>query len=191
MLRAVLRLTSLFVLGLVTGIGGASSSAFAAPPWATLVPFKKVDADPKKNYDLEESCGPWMILAASFAGPSAEQQSHDLVLELRQRFKLEAYTFRRTYDFSKPTEGLGYSRYGGPRRMRYLTNNKFDELAVLVGNFGSIEDPQMDKALAQIKFARPETLDPNKRPDSSQRLAGLRTLYHMMSNNPTRREKGP
>src|SRR5437763_10676301 len=150
MLRAVLRLAFLFALALVTGI--VSSSALAAPPWATLVPFKKVDADPKKNYDLEESCGPWMVLAASFAGPSAEQQSHDLVIELRQRYKLEAYSFRRTYDFSKPTEGLGYSRYGGPRRMRYLTNHKFDEIAVLVGNFSSLEDPQMDKALEQIKY---------------------------------------
>src|SRR5439155_23361052 len=50
----------------------------------------------------------------------------DLVLELRQRYKLEAYAFRRTYDFSKPTDGLGYNRYGGPRRMRYLSNQKFD-----------------------------------------------------------------
>jgi len=191
MLRARLRLATWMVLGLVIAIGEASSSALAVPPWATLVPFKKVDADPKKNYDLEESSGPWMILAASFAGPSAEQQSHDLVLELRQRFKLEAYTFRRTYDFSKPTEGLGYSRYGGPRRMRYLTNHKFDEIAVLVGNFSAFEDPQMDKALQILKYARPETLDPNKRPDSSQRLLGLRTIYHMMSKTPEAREKGP
>jgi hypothetical protein len=190
MLRASLRLATWIVLSLVMAIG-ASSSALAVPPWATLVPFKKIDADPKKNYDLEESSGPWMILAASFAGPSAEQQSHDLVLELRQRFKLEAYTFRRTYDFSKPTEGLGYSRYGGPRRMRYLTNNKFDEIAVLVGNFSAFEDPQMDKALQIVKYARPETLDPNKRPDSSQRLLGLRTIYHLMSKGPEGREKGP
>ena len=77
-------------------------------------------------------------------------------------FQLEAFTFRQTYDFSKPTEGLGYSRYGGPRRMRYLNNHKFDEIAVLVGNFGSIEDPQMDKTLDTLKHAQPESLDPTK-----------------------------
>ncbi|MBW8885806.1 MAG: hypothetical protein JF612_13745 [Planctomycetia bacterium] len=116
-------------------------------------------------------------MAASFAGPTAEQQSHDLVMELRQKYKLEAYAFRRTYDFSKPTDGIGYNRYGGPRRMRYLSNNKFDEIAVLVGNFSSIQDPQIDRALAIVKNARPDTLDPNKKPDSSQRLLGARTLY--------------
>src|SRR6476660_1796549 len=78
----------------------AAGNAAPPPSWAKLVPFRKIDADAKKTYDLEEKNGPWMIMAASFAGPSAEQQSHDLVLELRQRFKLEAYTFRRTYDFS-------------------------------------------------------------------------------------------
>jgi hypothetical protein len=193
MLRADLRATDLFHTALVAVmlIVLSGGSAVAEPPWAKLVPFKKIDADPKKNYELEEKNGPWMIMAASFAGPSAEQQSHDLVLELRQRFKMEAYTFRRTYDFSKPTEGLGYSRYGGPRRMRYLSNHKFDEIAVLVGNFSSIEDPQMDKALEAIKYIKPDTLDPNKRSDSSQRFLGLRTLYNMVSSNPAERAKGP
>jgi hypothetical protein len=169
----------------------AAGSATCAPPWATLVPFRKVEANPKKAYELDESNGPWMILAASFAGPSAEQQSQDLVLELRQRFKVEAYRFRRTYDFSKPTQGLGYSQYGGPRRMRYLTNPKFDEIAVLVGNFPTLEDPQLDKTLEALKYARPETLDANKRGDSSQRFLGLRTLYNMVSTNPAERAKGP
>jgi hypothetical protein len=108
----------------------AASPAQAAPPWATLVPFRKVDADPNQSYELEEKHGPWLILAASFVGSASEEQSQELVLELRQKFRLEAYTFRRTYDFTKPTEGLGYNRYGGRRRMRYMTNSKFDEIAV-------------------------------------------------------------
>src|SRR5438477_144756 len=33
--------------------------------------------------------------------------------------------------------------------------------------------------------------DPNKKPDSSQRLLGLRTIYSMMSTSPDKREKGP
>jgi hypothetical protein len=177
--------------GVVVFSAGVALAAPPAPSWTKLVPFKKIDADPKKAYELEDKQGPWMIMAASFAGPSAEHQSHELVLELRQRFKVEAYTFRRTYDFSKPTEGLGYSRYGGPRRMRYLSNHKFDEIAVLVGNFSSIDDPQVDKTLEMLKYARPETLDPNKKSDSSQRFLGLRTIYHALSANPAERTKGP
>jgi hypothetical protein len=162
----------------------------AAPPWATLVPFKKIDADPAKSYELEEAHGPWMIMAASFAGPTAEQQAHDLVLELRQRFKLQAYTFRQTYDFSKPTEGLGYSPYGGPRRMRYASNVRFDEIAVLIGNFPSIDDPQLDKTLEKIKHAKPEMFRRDAK-NSSQRFAGLRTIYRMVNLDPEKKAKGP
>ncbi|HEY2895313.1 MAG TPA: hypothetical protein VGJ16_13905 [Pirellulales bacterium] len=171
-----------------------ASPTAAAPPWATLVPFKKVEADPKKSYELEEAHGPWMILAATFAGPTAEQQSQDLVLELRQRFRLEAYTFRQSFDFSKPLpseEVISYSRYGGKRRMRYRNNYKFDEIAVLVGNFPSVNDSQLEKTLQQIKYAKPDTLDPAKRQDSSQRLLGARTIYQMISTNPAKKSKGP
>lgn len=183
----------LWLLGFSALLGVATHLA-AAPPWATLVPFKKVEpveADPRKSYELDERNGPWMILAASFAGPTAEQQSHDLVIELRQKYHLEAYTFRRTFDFTKPTQGLGYSRYGGPRRMRYASNYKFDEIAVLVGNFSSIEDPRIDKTLHLIKTIRPDSLDPNKQPASSQRFLGLRTLYQLMTNDPAAKTKGP
>jgi hypothetical protein len=194
MLRAVRVMIATVLIANVVScllVGLLPTDALAAPPWATLVPFKKVEADPNKNYELDEKQGPWMIMAASFAGPTAEQQAHDLVLELRQKHKLEAFAFRRTYDFSKPTDGLGYNRYGGPRRMRYLSNTKFDEIAVLVGNFGSIQDPQIDRALGIIKHAKPDTLDPNKKPDSSQRLLGARTLYNMMAAGPDKKEKGP
>jgi len=166
--------------------------AVAEPNWTKLVPFKKIDADPSKTYELEERNGPWMIMAASFVGSTAEQQSHDLVLELRQKYKLEAFAFRKSYDFTKPTEGLGYSQYGGVRRMRYLTNNKFDEIAVLVGNYSSIEDTQIDKTLDLLKHAKPDCLDPSKRGGaSSQRLVGLRSIYAMMSSDPVKKTKGP
>jgi hypothetical protein len=189
MLRAVRSVLASLVPGLVITL--FATSVGGAPPWATLVPFKKIEADPSKYYELEEKQGPWMIMAASFVGKTAEQQSHDLVIELRQKYKLEAYAFRRTYDFSKPTDGLGYNRFGGPRRMRYQNNSKFDEIAVLVGNFSSIQDPQIDRALGVIKHVKPDALDPNKKPDTSQRLLGARTLYSMMSTNPDKREKGP
>jgi len=166
--------------------------ASADPAWTKLVPFKKIDADATKTYELEERNGPWMIMAASFVGSTAEQQSHDLVLELRQKYKLEAFAFRKSYDFTKPTEGLGYSQYGGARRMRYLTNNKFDEIAVLVGNFSSIEDSQLDKTLELLKHAKPECLDASKRGGAtSQRLVGLRGIYAMMSSDPAKKTKGP
>ena len=46
-----------------------TASASSAPPWAKLVPFKKVDSDPSADYSLTESHGPWMIMVASFTAP--------------------------------------------------------------------------------------------------------------------------
>lgn len=175
----------------IVGASVLVSGASAAPPWATLVPFRKVEADPNKTYEIDDKHGPWMIMAASFVGPTAEDQSRELVLELRQKFHVEAYTFRRTYDYTKPVEGLGYNQYGGKRRMRYATNSKFDEIAVLVGNFASVDDARIDKTLESLKHAKPETLDASKRQGNSQRLAGLRSIYNMVSASPAEKTKGP
>jgi hypothetical protein len=165
----------------------------AAPPWATLVPFKRVEADPRKAYELTDSNGPWLIMCTSFAGPTAEQQAHDLVLELRQRFKVEAYSYRQTFDFSAPdpTDGLGYDQFGEKKKMRYLHPAKFDEIAVLAGNFVSVEGTDVDKTLDMIKHARPDTLGEKYREKSSQRWAGLRSFYRTVTLSSDNKQKGP
>jgi len=162
----------------------------AAPPWATIVPFKRIDADPNKTYELEESHGPWLILTASFAGPQAEEQAHDLVMELRQRYKWEAYTFRQVFDFSQPTEGLGLDKYGGKKKMKHLHAAKFHEIAVMVGNFSSVDDPELEKTLEKIKFAKPEVLA-REGNSKTQRMATVRTLYKFVDSNPLTKTKGP
>lgn len=168
----------------------AQVAVSAAPPWATIIPFKRIDADPSKSYELEESHGPWLILAASFAGPKAEEQAHDLVMELRQRYKWEAYTFRQVFDFSQSTDGLGYDSKGGKKKMKYMHAAKFHEIAVMVGNFGSVEDPELEKTLEKIKFAKPEVLarDGNSK---TQRMATVRSLYRFVDSNPLTKTKGP
>jgi hypothetical protein len=178
------------VIGLAAGaMFGMVCDTSAAPPWATMIPFKRIDADPNKSYELEESHGPWLIMAASFAGPKAEEQAHDLVMELRQRFKWEAYTFRQVFDFSQTTEGLGYDKYGGKKKMKYAHAAKFHEIAVMVGNFGSIDDPELDKTLEKVKYAKPEVLesDNSKR---SQPLLMMRALSRYVDSNPMTKTKG-
>lgn len=182
---------SMVVLGSGLLALAASQAALAAPPWAALIPFKKVEADPKASYELTDQHGPWLIMCSSFAGPTAEQQAHDLVLELRQKFRLEAYIYRRTFDFTDTTEGIGYNRYGERKRMRYLNGSKFDEIAVMVGHFVSLENPEVDKALDTIKHAHPETLGAKYGAQSSQRFAGLRTIYRTVTLNSEVKEKGP
>jgi len=168
-----------------------SSAALAAKPWELLIPFKHVDADAKKQYKLTEDQGPWMILACSFAGPGADGQAHELALELRREFNVETYIHRKTYDFSKPVVGLGLNRNGGPKIMRYANAAKFDEIAVLVGNFRSVDDPKLEKMLEKIKYAHPDCLDIKKNKKTTQRFIGFRELYRHLTTDEAKRRKGP
>ena len=166
-------------------------TAWAVRPWEMLLPFKRVDADKEKQYLLTEDHGPWMILAASFAGPGAERQATQLAYELRRDLNVEAYIHRESYDFSEPVQGLGLNRYGGPKKMRHANAAKFEELAVLVGNYPHVNDPAVGKMLDRIKHARPECLDIEKNEETTQRFVGLRELHRRLSPSNQRREQGP
>ena len=156
------------------------TSSAAAPPWAKLIPFAKgVEADPDKDYELTESHGPWMIMCTSFTGGvNAEEQAHNLVLELRQKFRLQAFVYRKHFDMGAPEIGLGMNRFGGPKIMRNNNAYKRDEIAVLVGNFQAVGQPEIEKALQNIKTMQPETLNPQKTGEKSlQTFATIRGMY--------------
>ncbi len=158
---------------------------------ASFASFKRIEADPAKSYGLRETHGPWLILAASFAGPSAENEAQTLVLELRKRFKLNAYTWSKTYDFSKPVTGQGVDEFGKPLRMRHRIAHEYEEIAVMVGDFPSINDPELQRTLKQIKYIQPACLQLEKDSQSTQRFAGLRAMQRHFNGNPEKKSKGP
>jgi len=165
--------------------------AQAASPWARILSFNQVEADPNKSYALGQQNGPWMIMACSFSGEGAEEQAHELVLELRKRYKLEAYTYKVHFEFGE-TRGRGLDQYGGPVRMRYRVD-ELDEIAVLVGNYPSPGDPEAQRTLQVIKYARPECLklQPGERTNQSLgawRMA-QRKFYEVIGSE--KKEKGP
>jgi hypothetical protein len=167
-------------------------AVFAAPPWTSLIPLKRVEADANTSYGLREEHGPWLILAASFAGEGAEEQAHELVLELRKRYNLTAYVDIRDFDFTERVEGNTIDRYtGGRAKMKYAKSSKFESFGVLVGNFETINDPKLQKTLDKVKYMRPAALDLTKRKWSTQRFIGLRELQRRFNGDPAKRKKGP
>jgi hypothetical protein len=187
-------MNKLCVLGFLVagGLGLCWPAAVpAAKPWEFLLPFRRAEVPPETSLQLTEDRGPWMILAASFAGPGAEDQAQQLARELRQRWKLEAFLHMQTYDYTQPVQGLGFNRYGGPKVMRYANGGKFDEIAVLVGQFSSIDDPLATKTLDRIKHAHPDCLDWKKNQKTTQRFIGLRELQRRLSPDDELREMGP
>jgi hypothetical protein len=141
---------------------GAATTAGAAPPWQRMVLFKKVEADPNKDYRLTEDNGPWLILAVTFSGDHAWEQARELVYVLRSEYKLPAYMHQMNFDFTEGTLGRGVDRFGESKRMRYRVNKEIVEIGVLVGDFPSVDDPEARRVLQTIKYTNPKCLDPEE-----------------------------
>ncbi|MGA2064120.1 MAG: hypothetical protein ABSG86_04085 [Thermoguttaceae bacterium] len=191
--------TAVLMLGLGAGM---SAAAMAVPPWAQVLGTDRVKADPNQQYLVAEQDGPWMIMACSFSGEGARQQAHDLVLELRKRYKLPAYSHKVQFKLDDPN-GPGGPR--GPVRWQYRRfaehpedgkDGAIQEYAVLVGNYPAINDPEARRDLQKIKYLEPDCLNVDRGNPTFQTLAALRHIQedikeHVPGGNGDNRRKGP
>ncbi|HZZ73239.1 MAG TPA: hypothetical protein VFE24_13365 [Pirellulales bacterium] len=138
-----------------------TARAEATSPWE-LLNFKRVEADPHKDYELSERNGPWMIMVATFTGDGAADDAHNLVLDLRKNFKLNAFRYEKTYDFTKSERGLGLTPDGRPKMMHHMESRKLDEIAVLIGDFTRVDDPEAQAVLKKLKQAQPDSIKKSK-----------------------------
>ncbi|MEX0677130.1 MAG: hypothetical protein WD063_08655 [Pirellulales bacterium] len=162
------------VFGAVAAMA-VSRASWAAPPLTKLVLFKHLEADPAELYPISDENGPWMIMASTFSGEGAEEQTRQLIHELRKDFKLPAYSYRKKFEYSKPVRGKGLTPQGEAPLMKYRRSEDVVEIAVLVGDYPTVDNPEAQKVLKKLKVARPKTLDvsPEK---SNQALAAYRVL---------------
>ncbi len=168
-------------------------SAWSAGPWDKLFTFQKVDADPKKTYTLTEQNGPWMIMACSFTGDMAMDHAKELVLELRQRYKLPAYVYEKKFDVGKDLPSRGVDEFGRPKRMKLQRGvEEIREVAVLVGDYPAVDDPEAQETLRKLKYFEPECLAPKEGKKTSRSLAGFRWLQTaVLSDDNPKKKKGP
>lgn len=112
------------------------------------------NADP---FAISQDSGPWLIVAASFSGNGAEKQAHDLASELRDKFRLHAYVHEMDFKFTDDADSGG--KYGSNGRRRLRRGDEARELAVLIGDFTSIDGPDAKQMLAHVKSLEPEALN--------------------------------
>jgi hypothetical protein len=157
----------------------ATAPAWASPPWQKLALFKQVEADPDKGYPLTDEHGPWLIMAITFSGDQAGDQADELVHELRSKYKLHAYRYEMNFDFSKGEVGRRVDQYGQPVKMKYQVE-EMREVAVMVGDFRSVDDAEAQQVLRKLRHIRPECLDTEKRLKEGKKdyrtLGGLRRM---------------
>jgi hypothetical protein len=177
-----------FCLGLALTVG-LSERAAAKSPWQ-WVNFRRGPAEQDNGVALTEKNGPWLIFATSFAGDGAREEARLLVDELRSRYHLPAYLHSQQFDFSNSVRGKGINPDRTPKLMRYDKAGTFDEYAVLIGNFDSVDDPNLQRTLKRIKHAQPNCLSTNSA-NTTRRFAGLRNLYSRINNDQEKKRKGP
>ncbi|MDA7979089.1 MAG: hypothetical protein MPJ50_10020 [Pirellulales bacterium] len=180
--------TSVVTLAVLVGLTDSALSG----PLRNL--FRRIDADPSKEYALQPDHGPWMIMAATFAGQGAYDQARELVLELRSKYKLEAFQYRMRFDYDKDgalglevdrngiplRKAQRVDRFGNPLKMQTL-RDEMEEWAVMVGNYQKVDEADAQRALYTIKDAEPDALNITKiREAGKQRtyqvLAGFRLM---------------
>lgn len=165
----------LFVFVSLLVLAGSRPLA-AAPPWTKMVLFKHLEAKENEMYSITDQNGPWTIMAATFTGEGAEEQARALLYELRKSYKLPAYTYQKKFEFSKPVEGKGVDAHGEAPLMRYQRDKDLLEIAVLVGDYPTVDDPEAQKVLKKLKYAEPKALSLEPGKGNSQSLAALRSL---------------
>src|SRR5262245_24484045 len=102
-----------------------------------------VEADPNKEYPICPEAGPYMICVTSYVGDKAPELAHEMVLEIRSRFNLNAYVLNKGADEKrKQREEAARKRAeffsafpdaNVPVRMRVTRIE--EQCAVLVGGF--------------------------------------------------------
>ena len=189
----------LAVLGSLLVLAGSAAAAHAMPPWANLLGGSRVEADPNKSYTLKESHGPWLIMACSFSGPNAQQQAHNLVLELRTRYKLEAFVHQEAFKLDDPNGGREQDPLAPSARWKYKKfkgGPEIDEVAVLVGNYPAVDDAEAQKTLQKLRYAEPECLKTDNGKGTSRTLGALRTIQQniqkkILPDSNEKKKRGP
>ena len=133
------------------------------------LPFKKSTTPASTDFEMTANAGPWLIMCASFSGETAERQARRLASELREDHRLTAYIYRHQFDFNDtlPQEGQGWEvvdsdDQSGKQlvrpRMKPARQAEFEEIAVLVGDFPSVEDGRAQEIKQLIKTLQPQSM---------------------------------
>jgi len=149
----------MFTIAVLLAAAVQPVAAVAQNGWLPTTWFSPAETvDSQAMYPLAEKDGPWLVLATTFRGEGAREDARKLVQELRGSHRLQAYTHEKAFDFTGEQRGMGLNPDGTPKRMRYANEGHVVEVAVLVGDFASLEDPRGQKMLQKVKQLRPRSL---------------------------------
>ena len=156
-------LTCIFIAGGSTSLANGPRSFFKG----LFRTESGTKVDQNEDFYLDETKGPWMIYVKCYGGATAREDALELAKELRQKHQLYAYVFHNKSDYAEWSaqedrrrekeirETLGEAGMGDvPIHMPRQKESKVkvaEEYAVVVGNFQSINDNDINKTFEKIK----------------------------------------
>lgn len=122
------------------------------------------------DLQLNQRCGPWLVMCASFSGDAGQRKAENLAEELRRKHNMTAYVYRHVFDHTEklinsaiPTwtidENSDSDHHVVQKKMKPATDSYNEEYAVLVGDFPSVEDASAQRMLKKIKSLNSESID--------------------------------
>lgn len=141
-----------------------------------------------ESVQLTQNAGPWLIMCASFSGSNGQQQAFRLAQELRETFRLKAYVYRHNRDVAQDVQGKGMGwevvQVAGekrvrPKQMKLAAGDRVEEIAVLVGDFSSIDDSAAQKTMARVKAVHPRTMADYDTNPTSKTTGPLKAAFLM------------
>ncbi len=122
------------------------------------------------SFKLDERSGPWLVMCASFSGDAGERKAENLANELRRRHGMKAYVYQQVFDHTErlinsaiPTwsidENSDSAHHVVQTKMKPATDSRYEEFAVLVGDFPAIEDARAQRMLKKIKTLNSDSID--------------------------------
>ncbi len=165
----------------------------AAPP-GLLKMFNKSEGAKvaaKDAKQLSEIDGPWMILAATFAGAEGEAQARALADELTAEIGAQTFIHREDFKFG------GKRLPAGPdgKTRRYANESDYVAFAVLVGEYDSVDHPQLIKDLKRIKATQPKSMSKQDESaaagDTENSMVAVRKLQRALLKRTGKDGEGP
>ena len=122
------------------------------------------------SLELNERCGPWLIMCASFSGDAGQRKAENLANELRRNHGMKTYVYQHVFDHTEklinsaiPTwsidENSDSEHHVVQTKMKPATESHIEEYAVLVGDFPSVEDARGQRMLKKIKSLNSDSID--------------------------------
>lgn len=176
-----------FSLSACLAVLAASRAEAEGPSFLRLFGIQKVSADPSKSYELTEVEGPWMILAETFSGPEGKKRAHQLVMELRRDYDLPAYIYKEDFDFSRPVGSFGPDH----KPLRYANAAHYEAYAVLVGEFDSVNHPELKPTLQTLKTIQPGVFKDVTPESEVGPMAAIRRIHQQLTKSDKRKSRGP